>query len=888
MFGVDVESGPKSVEVAARSQHRWLVVTILVLAISASFAAYHVLRQIEHQMERNATAVSDNRTWVFAQLEVDLLKLVSALADARLSGSTESTVERLREQFDILYSRVNLIGRSDGFPGSPLSQSADWKALTAPDGLIARTVPLIDGPDDPLIAAIPGLHEQFAASQPGIRRALVDTVLDVMGRGDQQRKNLRDTLRVVAIATLWLLFGVLTLMVGLYLQGRGRLRHALMLERAVENLRNTINSALDAVLILDADGRIIGSNRATESIFGGAFKYHHHLQDFLRSAASPARAVALTDFPKGQRSRLQCVRLDGSEFPAEASLASGSTGTGDPITVVFIRDISEQLAYEESLAEARNAALEADEAKARFLAVMSHEMRTPLNGLLSAVDLLGRTTRLDDEQLWLADIIRTCGQTTLEQVNNVLQLTRLGSSEAGDYPVSAFSLTRAVEDLAQQFRADALRNGTSLTVMAPEAAIGVELPLQLLRRALANLLSNAVKFTENGTIILRLAAGAAETPGRLAISIAVEDSGIGIDPADLQRIFKNFETLDASYVRVREGSGLGLGIAKLSVEAMGGRIEADSRLGEGSRFTIHLEAPEAEVNADDEAPPPLPELPLAGLSVLVAEDNTINRTLLARQLHDLGALVTAVVDGQAAVEAALDTCFDLVLMDVSMPRMDGLTATRAIRSDGKCRNVPVIAITAQAAPDRLEHYQAAGMTEVLTKPARVDQLVSAIQRHVPLRAMVPQPEQAGPDEPAGESVLDAGHVQAMIEDFGVDYMAATLETFAAEMEAGQKDARSALADRDLVRVRKLAHSSCGAAAVLGMVALREALKAQQSAADARDCRGTESLQPVIEALSRRSVADLRAAFAMARGKGEPTFAISLRAEATPSPAVAAK
>jgi hypothetical protein len=862
MFDIDVDNKPKSMADVARSHQKWLLVTILVLAVSAGFAAYYVLRQIEYQMERSATAASDNRTWVFSQLEVDLLKFTSALASLQIEDPDAGSLETVRTQFDILFSRVSLIRTSDRFSETALAAHPDWQRLAGGDGLLDGAVPLIDGSDAALVAAVPLLYAEYVALQPGIRRAVVDTLLDIMADGDETRNKLRDTLRIAAIATLWLFFGVLTLMTGLYMQGRARMRHANILERAVDNLRNTINSALDAVLILDSTGRIIGSNRATERMFGGIFvPGEHHLEDYLRDSAAPDSRIDLASVPRGQRSRLQCRRIDGREFPAEASLATGSASSGEPITVVFLRDISEQLAYEESLAKARNAALEADEAKARFLAVMSHEMRTPLNGLLSAVDLLNRTTSLDDEQKWLADIIRTCGQTTLEQVNNVLQLTRLASEEAGEYPVIAFSLVSVVQDMTREFCADAVRSGNSLRVEAPEGAPGIELPLQLLRRALANLLSNAVKFTEKGAITVRIAWTPAETSGNLRISVSVEDTGIGIEASDLERVFRNFETLDSSYVRVREGSGLGLGIAKLSVEAMGGWIEAESTPGRGSRFTIHVEAPVAELQPTEDSPSSSDAAPLTAVHVLVAEDNAINRALLTRQLEGLGAIVTAVVDGRAAVDAARAGRFDVILMDISMPRMDGLMATGLIRAESACSDVPVIAITAQASPDRMEQYAAAGMSEVLIKPAGVAQLVSAIRRHVASAQASPQAEGPAASARPRQKLGDGDHIQSLIEDFGAGYLAKMLSSFEQELGKTLADVDDAIGREDLQNAGKHAHSSAGAAAALGLVALHKALITLETAALSQDKAQATALLHEAHALAPASIAHLRAMLA---------------------------
>lgn len=847
--------GIHTAERQARRNHRLMVVVIAFLALAVGFIGYYIFRQIEYQMEENATAASDNRTWVLAQLEVDLSNFALVLSETVRSNNPEERVTAVREQFDILYSRVNLLRQADVLEGTGMLELKEWIYLSSKDGLMNSLVPIIDGPDDSLIAKLPMMLREFSDIRPNIRFAVVDAVLSIVQRGDKLRKKIRDTLRMFAAATLWLLTGMVVLMVGLFMQSRSRTVHAQALEIALQNLRTTINAALDAVLIMNSEGRIVGANRATVSMFGGKLEnLRPLLEDILRESGENGAPIRQSALIPGTWVRVQGVRLDGSVFPAQASVGTGQTVTGRPITVVFIHDITEQIAHEENLAQARNAAMEADEAKARFLAVMSHEMRTPLTGLLSALDLLTRTTKLDDTQVWLSDIIRTCGGTALEQVNNVLHLSRMNDGEVSHYPVTNFSLTRAIKDITRPFQPDAARRETLIEISGVnDDVVGVALPLQLLHRALGNLLSNAVKFTERGHINVALSHAPAAREGWVALRISVQDSGIGIAEADLDRIFRNFETLDSSYVRVREGSGLGLGIAKLAVETMGGHIETESELGKGSRFTIVLEAPMAEVEVVDSHQKALPSSPLNKLSVLLAEDNMINRTLMAQQISGLGAEVTTAVDGQEAVEKAAERRFDLILMDVSMPRLDGLSATRLIRADGPNCDTPVIAITAQAAPERREQYFVAGMSDVLTKPARIDVLVDVMLKHTPNVAKVC----CSPDCSAADSeefpVMDGPHFVTLVEDLGPDFVSRTVDTFRSETERAINWTRDALSDKDLERVRELAHSSAGAAAVLGLSALNKALLNQENAAIREDEKSALLLQAKIETLFEQSM-----------------------------------
>jgi signal transduction histidine kinase/DNA-binding NarL/FixJ family response regulator/HPt (histidine-containing phosphotransfer) domain-containing protein len=588
----------------------------------------------------------------------------------------------------------------------------------------------------------------------------------------------------------------------------------------------------------------------------------------------------------GLRHRLTALRQDGERFEAEVTLGQGRTEFDELITVVFLRDITEQIAYEQTLAKARNDAMAADEAKARFLAVMSHEMRTPLNGLLSAVDLLSRTTRLDKDQDWLVDIIRTCGTTTLDQVNNVLLLARMSNADGNDHPAGPVRLNRFLAEITKQFAADAKRAGNTLRLVGTDVPSSVVmLPAQLLRRAVGNLLSNAVKFTTNGSITVELTETPASTPDRVAVRITVADTGIGIAAADIDRIFRNFETLDVSYARVREGSGLGLGIVKLSVEEIGGRVETYSELGKGSRFSLVFEAPQTDLlPEDDHDQPKLDDLDpasLAGLTVLIADDNALNRTLMARQLATLGARAVLASDGAEAVALAEKTVFDVILMDISMPVVDGMQATQMIRAGGASRDVPVIAITAQASRNRAAEFRDVGMQDVLTKPAAIQEVVAAIRSQV--RHALPRPDAAEaatatpppapilPPEQEAQDMLATMQPStqgddlaqrfpgfaALVADLGPEFMAQMVCRFRTDTETALNAARETLDSKDLAGLKRLVHSAAGAAAAIGLDELGVVLRRCEDSAAAGQAAAAGTQLAEAAAIYARDIEILR-------------------------------
>jgi CheY-like chemotaxis protein len=383
------------------------------------------------------------------------------------------------------------------------------------------------------------------------------------------------------------------------------------------------------------------------------------------------------------------------------------------------------------MSEALRAAEAANDAKSAFLATMSHEIRTPLNGILGMAQAM-RVERLTDAQRDQLDVIRQSGEALLAILNDVLDLSKI---EAGKLELETieFSLDDLVMGAQSAFTAIANRKGLSFGLALGDAAGRYRGDPTRLRQILYNLISNAVKFTECGEV--RVSAGY----DRGELRIAVRDTGIGITPEAASRIFEPFIQADSATVRRHGGTGLGLSICRQLAELMGGGMSVESRPGEGATFT--LTAPLARVASDETAitsaqqaggePEAAPLPPALSLRILAAEDNPTNRLVLKTILHQVGLHPRFAEDGMQAVEAWRAGEFDLILMDVQMPQLSGVEATRRIRAAemtaGRSR-VPIVGLTANAMSHQLEEYRAAGMDDVLTKPIELPKLIGVLQR----------------------------------------------------------------------------------------------------------------------------------------------------------------
>jgi PAS domain S-box-containing protein len=540
-----------------------------------------------------------------------------------------------------------------------------------------------------------------------------------------------------------------------------------------ERLAAILDHVADAIVVASEDGRIENVNPAAAQLFGwdGETLKGQRLEVLMGPADSAGHAGHLKRYLTTGSSGILNVgpraltahRRDGSTAPIELSVGEAWVG-GERKFIGVCRDISQRLASEAKLRETVNAlnrtvaelkassellererlqsealaraaeaaraqAESANLAKTRFLATMSHEIRTPLNGVIAVADVLARRVQAGEDRD-LVDIIAESGRNLLSLLNEILDLARVESGGLSLRP-APFSLQALLTSLAATWRFAASAKGVELRVDADGVPMLVG-DAGRLRQVISNLISNAIKFTEQGSVSVDCRCDAIDG-GLARIELTVSDTGQGFDPSLAESLFEPFFQADSTNTRRHGGTGLGLAICRELVDLMGGEIHASGAPGAGARMTLRLTLPVADAPADGGEAEADAEVGWieAAPRLLVAEDHPLNRRIMGMLLDEMGLDYEIVEDGAAAVEAAARGGFDLVLMDIQMPGLDGLDATRAIRGlPGPAGRVPVIAVTADVMSDYAGAYAAAGMNDLLAKPIQPAQLHQMLVKHL--------------------------------------------------------------------------------------------------------------------------------------------------------------
>ena len=514
-------------------------------------------------------------------------------------------------------------------------------------------------------------------------------------------------------------------------------------ESARQRAEAILSLAGQGICGIDPHGRLTFVNAAATGMLGRSSEemlgYNQH--DIFHHSKSDGTPYPASECPiyrtiqDGTRRHVKDEvfwRRDGTPFPIEyvsAPLIDGNKITG---AVLAFHDISDHHAREAVLREAREAAEIANKMKSRFLATMSHEIRTPITSVMGILDLL-RLTNLDKEQESYVQTLSSSTEALLTLLNDILDMSKI---EAGKLIVEEieFDLPGTLKNVFQLCQGMASAKGLCLSLTGldtiPVRVIGD--PVRV-KQILHNLIGNGIKFTDRGSVSVDLAVKTTEG-AKIVVVLEIKDTGIGMSAEQVTRLFQPFSQADASTTRRFGGTGLGLTITKRMVELMGGQIEVESTVGMGASFRVFLPFQTAIIQnpaTEQPNPKPQPVQIVRPLRILLAEDNPINQRLVGTMLGKFGHTVTMVANGREAVAAVEKGNFEVVLMDMQMPEMDGAEATRIIRAMPPPRGLmPVIALTADVMTEDRERYLKGGISDFVPKPIDWQVLLNALARQI--------------------------------------------------------------------------------------------------------------------------------------------------------------
>ena len=677
-------------------------------------------------------SVSDGTTqgrWHSSQFETQVADLDSILTEN--IANVDLQRDEVQQKINIVLSKLFVLKNDPYILNFGENPELVTSVLMPLFQFETRAIAIADKPTQITTSDLLDLRDILRKARPVVRKISLHGVELAAAQSTKRRTKFAKQLTWTggfAIGFLIMLASLLLLMDRMLLSA---IRRAAALTASSRQLAATVAGSLDAIVIADSFSKIIEYNASAEGVFGWTRKeiigrtmedifLPEGLRDAYKNAMNQPFLQDRSEAIYPTRFELSGRRKNGEEFPVELNMTFVKRND-DAIFMAYIRDVSDRKITEKALIEARDRAESADKAKSQFLAVMSHEMRTPLAGIVGIMDLL-KTTKLTQKQDRYIQIATSSSTVLLDHINEALNITRIDvgklelSSQEFNLPDLAETLVEVLEPLSNQKNLDLrlqLANNIESNFMGDSHRI---------RQILTNLLGNAIKFTDQGNINFSITGS--DGPETSFVHFIISDTGLGIAPENHQKIFEEFVAItqgDQSQVR---GDGLGLHISRKIARLMGGDVMVKSDIGKGAEFTLSLPLERVrKIDGKVAKPASFPHKENQNLSILVVEDNNVNREVLGDMLKGLGHSVSRATNGVEALDCANIQSFDIIFMDINMPVMDGIETTHRIRADSKLNSKAcIVGLTAHGSDEFGEEAQQAGMDNFFTKPIRLEAL----------------------------------------------------------------------------------------------------------------------------------------------------------------------